>query len=289
MNTIAYTPQSMDALQAALRALTPQSKQIAGGTDLVVQLKESVSSPDALLYLGAIPELCEMVQQPDGVLKIGAACTMKQIESAVKKLGPAYAVLSDAAGDVGSAQIRNRATIGGNIANASPAADLLPVLWLLNASVQIATPETIREVPLCDLMDRPGKIKIAHNESIITFYIPPQSSGTVSAFVKVGNRKRVTISRVGLAMQAKGTKDRIADVKIVLGAVAKTPVRAETAEQLLCTCPLDETVIGQAGSALSAYILEVNQRANRFYKAASVQGIFEDALIKLQSRLAVLP
>ena len=150
-----YAPKTMAELPASLAALTPESKIVGGGTDFVIRLHSGAVQPDALCYLGHIPELKKIEKQGD-TISVGAYCTMTQMEHdpIVREYLPA---LMDAAADVGSLQIRNNGTIGGNLGNASPAGDLIPVMYLYDAKVEIASPNGTRIVPVTDVILRPGK------------------------------------------------------------------------------------------------------------------------------------
>lgn len=154
-----YAPKTMAELPASLAALTPESKIVGGGTDFVIRLHSGAVQPDALCYLGHIPELKKIEKQGD-TISVGAYCTMTQMEHdpIVREYLPA---LMDAAADVGSLQIRNNGTIGGNLGNASPAGDLHPVMYLYDAKVEIASPNgtRIRTGDRCDpasRQDHPG-------------------------------------------------------------------------------------------------------------------------------------
>lgn len=165
-----YAPKTMAELPASLAALTPESKIVGGGTDFVIRLHSGAVQPDALCYLGHIPELKKIEKQGD-TISVGAYCTMTQMEHdpIVREYLPA---LMDAAADVGSLQIRNNGTIGGNLGNASPAGDLIPVMYLYDAKVEIASPNGTRIVPVTDVILRPGKTILEANEAFIRFLFP---------------------------------------------------------------------------------------------------------------------
>ena len=155
-----YAPKTLAELPASLAALTPESKIVGGGTDFVIRLHSGAVKPDALCYLGHIPEL-KMIEKQGDTISVGAYCTMTQMEHdpIVREYLPA---LMDAAADVGSLQIRNNGTIGGNLGNASPAGDLIPVMYLYDAKVEIASPNGTRIVPVAIRIPgqaRPGNIQ----------------------------------------------------------------------------------------------------------------------------------
>lgn len=146
MNTKYLSPASMEELFACLGRMTPQSKIIGGGTDLIIKINSGRITPDALLYMGNIPGLREIMKVDDCV-EIGAMADMTTVaESGL--IPPSLAAIAQAAGTVGSVQIRNNGTVAGNVATASPAGDMAPPLFLHNAQVLIASPGGIRREPI---------------------------------------------------------------------------------------------------------------------------------------------
>lgn len=279
MITQYYAPKSMDELHRHLQLLTPDSKIIAGGTDLVIQLNNGKCRPDALLYPGDIPGIREIVREGE-IVTIGAMATMTQIAGSgvIRKTMTAVA---QSAGHVGSTQIRNKATLGGNIANASPAGDLLPALWLFETVVDIAGPQGMRTLPADQILQGPGKPAIAHNEVIVRFRSKIPGEGEATAYKKLGSRSEVTISRVGVAVRIKWEGGRVCACNVVAGAVATAPVCVPDAARCLQGTELELTAVKAAGEALSAFILDINQRPNRFYKARASKGVLQDALLLL--------
>ena len=275
-----FMPDSLPELAEALGNLTSRGKIIAGGTDLVIALNRGLSAPDALLYLGKVESIQGITETPDG-LEIGAMATMAALAGSDLLAGP-YAALRHAAAEVGSPQIRSAATIGGNIANASPGSDLAPVLVLLDAEAVIAGASGIRRAPVAKILTGPGTTSLAYHEAILCFVLP-KPKATQSAFVKLGYRKALAIARIGLAMLLDFSPDgAIAFVKIVAGAIAPVPVRVQTAEQHLMGKKPDEGSVREVGKLLSALILETCSEAfDRDYKARAAMGITEDLFKKI--------
>ena len=165
-----YNPKTMDELGQALSQLTGRSLILAGGTDLVLRLRSKHLEPDALLSLSGVPDLQEIEITPERA-SIGAMSTMARVNQALDGL-PDLQALADAAGGVGSPQIRNKGTIGGNAANASAAADLPPVLWLLNARAEIMGPGGARRtIPVQELPDGHQGNTLAVGEVVVRFVI----------------------------------------------------------------------------------------------------------------------
>ena len=281
-----FAPKSMPELSEALGELTPDSKIISGGTDLVIALNQRLYEPDALLYLGCIDGLSDIAETSEGI-KIGAMATMADLAKCELLTGP-YAALRHAAADVGSVQIRSTATIGGNIANASPAGDIAPVLFLLDAFAIVAGKSNTRNVPIQSLLTGSGNTSLAYNEVITGFILPDKWSRTVkSAFYKLGYRKALTVSRISLAMLLDFDSDgfiTLADV--VAGAISPVPVFVKKAGQLMVGRKLGANLAMEVGNDvgknLSELILEITpEEFDRDYKAKAAFGIANDIFERL--------
>ena len=249
---ISYTPKTLQEIPACLGRMTEKDKIIGGGTDLIIRLNMGLSKPDALCYLGYVDELKRITAEEDRLV-IGAYATMTGIENhpAVKEYFPA---LMDAASDVGSLQIRNNGTIGGNIGNASPAGDLLPVLYLYNAQVEIMGAEGNRVEPIEQIIAGPGRTTLAYNEAVTRIFLPRPAF--VSSFVKLGFRRKVTISRIGIALGVQMDGDYVKDVRLVIGAISLKPVKLTAAEEFLRGKPLNESNIIQRNGTIIINVIK---------------------------------
>ena len=212
-----YIPKNIDELFNCLAEMTPNSKIVAGSTDLGIRLQKGGLSPDALLYMGSIKETRDIVEY-DKYVEIGAYVTHTELEKS-PIICKYFTAISDAAKDVGSLQIRNNGTIGGNIANASPAGDLLPVLFMLDATVVVATKnKELKDIKISEFILGPGKTVL---------------DDFISAFIKLGSRKKLTISRIGCTIGITFKESTIDDIKIYIGAISLTPVQLKKAEEYL--------------------------------------------------------
>ena len=270
-----YIPNTLDELGGALGHLTKDSLILAGGTDLVLKIRSKYLYPDILLSLSDIPELREIRITPEQAV-IGSMSTMHQVELALDGLEDLQA-LADAAGGVGSPQIRNKATIGGNVANAAPAADTPSVLWALNAQVDIMGPGGVRRSVPIQQFFADGKTVLSLGEVILSFTIDRTAlAGWRSAFVKLGHRSQVTISRIGMAMALRQDPSGvIQDARVVVGAIKPIPFPLPAAEDILR---------GNLPDPCLAEALGATFRGNtrRAYKEAAAKGVFEDVLLRFQ-------
>lgn len=281
-----FAPETREELFEYLGRMTPNSRFISGGTDLILKLNAGKIRPDTLLYLGALPEGREISEQ-SGEIHIGAMADMTAIAKDPLVTRTCMA-LADAAGHVGSAQIRNKATVGGNVANASPAGDLTVPLWLMDAKVHIAGPHGTRIAAMEETVVGIEKTSLSYDEAILSFSYPVPKAHTYTAYRKLGSRSEVTISRVGLAVLVQIQQGVVLTARIVLGAVATTPVRALSAERCLEGSRLEPEAVENAASALSEYILEINKRPNRFYKAHASKGVLLDVLDTIRQRSGII-
>ena len=192
-----------------------------------------------------------------------------------------YPALIDAASDVGSLQIRNNGTIGGNIGNASPAGDLLPVLYLYDAKIEIMGPDGVRLAGIDEVLAGPGRLTLAYNEAITRILLPPCSYTT--SFVKLGSRKKVTISRIGVALGLEMEKDHVKDIRLYIGAVSVKPLHLTKAEDFIRGKVLNELNILDMAQILSNYVKEnVAVEFDRDYKVYAAKGAVMDAFLRLK-------
>ncbi len=278
MSVKCYAPKNMEELFSELAKMTPESKIIAGGTDLNIRMRMGLTKADALLFVGGINEMRQIVEK-DGKVEIGAAATMSEIAKSPLLQG-GLAAIADAAGDVGSAQIRNNATIGGSVANASPAGDIIVPLFLLKAEAVIANSKgELRCLPISEVVLGPSKNCLSYDEAIVKFVLPLALPGRSSAFVKLGFRKAVTIARIGLTVSLNvGADGLIKEAEMMVGAISLVPLRMEAAEQYMLGKRPDEAV-ETVGRMLSDLIMEKTpEEFDRDYKVGAARGAVDDLL-----------
>ncbi len=219
-------------LADALRRLAeePGLVPVAGCTDLMVRGIETLHEMEVLDLL-AVDELrgIREMRETNAGLEIGATTTFAEIRSS-PLVRASFPALAEAAGQVGGWQIQNRATLGGNLANASPAGDSLPVLLALNATVELASVQGSRDVPYDRFHAGYRQTALRPGEIVARVRIPAPASGSVQAFRKVGTREAQAISKVVVAMLGRVEAGRIAELRLAAGSVAAVPVRLRAAE-----------------------------------------------------------
>ncbi len=278
-----YTPDSMTELVKALGQATPNSKILAGGTDLIISLHERKIYPDLIIDLSGVKELSS-IKEENGWVSLGAITTFTEIKenSLVQKYFPS---LAEAAAQVGSNQIRNRATIGGNIANASPAGDSLPVLSMLNAKVFVINHlGNMKEYTIDEIVAAPRKTNLSYHEAIVSIKIPIPPPAFRSAFVKLGTRTAVTIAMINVAMGINYDEKtrRVNEACLVIGAISPKPLRVPEIEKIFIDRPLDHSLLMEFSRDLSRLVEKTAPvEFEMEYKKDAVNGVALDLMHKL--------
>lgn len=285
-----FKPATLAEALSLLKANPGRCSLLGGGSDLIVRLKQARAAPQIVVDLKGL-ELCGLTFDASGAFKIGTAVTLRDLEASpeVKKCFPA---LYEAVAHMASTQIRSRATIGGNLCNAAPSADTAPPLLVYGATLvaeRIDGEKVVaRRFPIEDFFTGPGMNSLQASEILTQILLPPPPARTGSTYLKL-RRTEKDIAIVGAAaLLTLDRGDKCTDVKIALGAVAPTPVRARAAEVLLLGRPVTDELICMAAKAaiLDAkpiddfrasaryrrdMVLELTKRALRtaFYQAKS--------------------
>jgi xanthine dehydrogenase FAD-binding subunit len=277
--TQVLTPSTRDELVSALASATPRTRLLAGGTDLIRILRRPGQDPDLLIDLSGVDEL-KVVRLEGDKLHIGAlaAFTELQWDPLVRE----HALcLSLAAAQVGSAQIRNAATIGGNVVNASPCADGVTALTALDADVTTVDGSgTERTRPLGDIVLGPGRTILAYNEAVVGFASRALGAEHRSAFSKIGSRTAVSVARLSCALVVRldPLEGTIASARVALGAVGGTAFRAHAVERALDGRPADdETARLFAEGCVAAVQGSIPGRHSLPYKQHAAVGLAYDA------------
>ena len=240
---------------------------LAGGTDLLVRMKEDTVRPQTILDIGRIDEL-RGVERRDRWLWIGPLATHREIAGSdlIRRHGRA---LAQGAARVGSPQIRQRATIGGNLVNASPAADTVPPLYVLQAEVQISSIEGQRWLAVEDFFKGPGQTALKPDELVTGLKIPPVADDRlVSRYDKFGTRNALSVSVTSVAAAAGLEPDgTLSWIRIALGSVGPTVLRAGEAERLLTGQAAGEELIREAAQAAAGQCCPIDDvRGSAWYR-----------------------
>jgi len=263
------------SLDEALRILAsdPDARPFAGGTDLMVVLDAGHLSPGRYISLWGIRELHGISRDDRGGVAIHTLTTFSEMrESAL--IADAYPMLTAAAREIGGIATQNRATIGGNIANASPAADSPPALLAYDADIEVLSIRGRRQMPYANFHTGYKKTRLEPGEIIARIVLPPRPGGWRDGYHKVGTRRAQAISKVCLAGSVLMDGDRIADVRLALGSVAPTVVRCRHAEDAVRRQTLEDGVIAEAARALANDIAPIDDiRSTSEYRRAVAQNL----------------
>jgi CO/xanthine dehydrogenase FAD-binding subunit len=263
-----FKPQS---LEEALEAMTsPGARALAGGTDMMIQLRELKQHgkplPELIVDLSGLSGLARL-DLDDSPPFLGAGVSFRTLESHATVL-ERWPILSQAAVTVGSVQVRQSATIGGNIANASPAADGMSALTALGAKALVASLNNRRTVPLPDLITAPGKNSLQPGEVILGFELDPAPPASGQCFVKVGRRQAVAIARLNVAV---ALDENLSDPRFVLGACFPSPRRQKEVEDLIRGEKPSPGLWKAAGEkAADAFVDTCGWRSSAAYKVPAI-------------------
>ena len=243
-------PKTVKEAISLLEKYEGKAKVIAGGTDLMVQMRGGRLSPEFVLDIGGIEALNYIHYDERQGLTIGALAPIRSLERS-PVLHQHFPILAQAASQLGSVAIRNIGTIGGNLCNAAPSAETAPALIALSSIARIVGPGGERSVLLEDFFVGPGKTTLGPAELLLGIQVPTPAPITKGIYLKHAQRGTIDLAMVGTAAVIQFSPDDLTcnEVKIALGAVAPTPVRARLAEEIIKGKKLDESIIERSAEA----------------------------------------
>ena len=243
-------PKSLKEVFGLLKEYGPKATLIAGGTDVMINIRNRELSPEILISLQGLKDLC-YIRKNNGY-HIGALTTHRMLEQS-DMVRAELSALHDAASQVGSVQIRNVATVGGNICTAAPSADTAGPLLALDATVVLEGPNGRRRVPIADFFTGPSETVRKVNEVLIEFDIPEEPGRFGSAYWKHSRRKAMDLPLLGIAVGLTLSESQeISNARIGLTVAAPVPIRAHNAEEFLKGKRLDDDVLAEAGKIASS-------------------------------------
>ncbi|OAT85254.1 carbon monoxide dehydrogenase [Desulfotomaculum copahuensis] len=245
-----YAPASLPEACALLAQSGPRAKVLAGGTDVLPMMKKEKIAPEILVSIKKLHQLTGIRETPGNKVVIGARTTHNELVNS-PVLQKKYLSVCVAAHRIGNNQIRNVGTIGGNIVNAVPSADLPPILIALGALIKLTGTGGERDLPLEEAFAGPGRSAISPDE-ILTAVIIPGSSLTGSTYFKFAHRRSGALAVVGVAAAVTMEGEVCREARIALGAAAPTPMRAKKAEELLRGRVVTEELLEEAGRCAAA-------------------------------------
>lgn len=245
-----HTPQSLDEACTLLAELGEKATVLAGGTDVLHKMKVGKLAPEHLISLKHLDDLRTISHEPGRGIVIGALASHNAIYTS-KLLQERYLSLPMAAHTMASNQICNMGTVGGNIVNGVPSADLPPILIALNATIRLVSSKGERTMPLQDFFHGSAETMIAPGEILADITLPDQST-TGSTYIKFGLRRSGALAVAGVAVSVTVAGDTLQDARIVLASAAPTVMRARGAEDLLRGKTINDELLAEAGTVAAA-------------------------------------
>jgi CO/xanthine dehydrogenase FAD-binding subunit len=279
-----YYPDSIEAAWRLKAEYGDRARFVAGGTDLLLLLEREQAHPEALIDLMRIPTL-QRLDVSGGQAAIGAAVTYSQI-LACEPVCAAVPFLMQAIRTIGGVQVRNIATLVGNITNASPAADTLPALYVLDARVHLAGPGGIRALPIESFVLGVRRTALEAGELVthVTFGLP--GAGWYGTFEKLGLRHAMAIAVVSAALLLHIADGHVDAARIALGSVAPATIRVPEAEAVLAGRVLDDNTIEHASQLASAATRPIDDvRGSAGYRKLAAAGLLRRALHSLRDEI----
>jgi carbon-monoxide dehydrogenase medium subunit len=264
-------PDSLDQAVALLAAADGQARVLAGGTDLLVQLRSGLIEPGLVVDIKKIDEMRGINEEAEG-WRLGAAVTGAEVgeHAALKSAWPG---VSEAIELIGSTQVQGRATVGGNLCNASPAADSVPAMIAAGARASITGPKGRRELAVEELATGPGQTALEQGEIVVSLLLPKAPAGTGDAYLRMIPRTEMDIAIVGAGVCLTMDSDSCAAARVALGAVAETALLVPAAAEALVGSNLDEAAMAALAAAASAACRPIDDKRGSKEYRIKVAGV----------------
>jgi carbon-monoxide dehydrogenase medium subunit len=266
------SPESLNGAVALLSSATGETRVLAGGTDLLVQMRADVVEPELIVDIKKIPET-RVVTEEKGGWRIGAAVTGAELKEH-PKLKLVWPGVVEAANLIGSTQVQGRATLGGNLCNGSPAADSVPALIAAGAVATVAGPQGTRDIPVEDVMLGPRKLALRKGEIVVSFLLPPRPPRSGDAYLRFIPRTEMDIAVVGAGVSLTvDTAGTITAARVSLGAVAARVLLVSEAAQAIVGSRLDEAAQARLTAAASTACRPIDDKRGTIEFRVDVAGV----------------
>jgi CO/xanthine dehydrogenase FAD-binding subunit len=257
---------------------------LAGGTDLLVQMKSGLRSPGVIVDVKKIPEMTSIVEKK-GSYTIGAA-TPAAVIGEHKKLKKAWPGVVEAINLIGSTQVQGRASAGGNLCNASPAADSVPALVAAGCTVAVQGPKGKRTVPVEKFASGPGKTTLKPGEIVVSLTLPARPKSSSDAYLRLIPRTEMDIAVVGVGVSLTMKGDTVKDARVGLGAVAPTALLVEGAAKALIGSRLDDAALEKAAEACRAACRPIDDKRGTIVYRVKTAGVLLKRTVAIAAKRA---
>jgi CO/xanthine dehydrogenase FAD-binding subunit len=275
-------PQDLGEALDFIKKQAPDTTILAGGTDVMIDMRSGTMQSKYLLDISRLPAMRE-IEVRENELTIGASVTISEL-NASDTIGRHAPALQKAADRFAGRQVRNIATIGGNVAHCSPCGDTIPPLLIHDAVAVVVSPAGQRNVPIEEMAGGPYHCTLRPDEIITHFILEPKPEEVeFSDFQKIGRRKELAISRMSMAAMAGQASDKsISFIRFALGSCTPTPHRFREVEEMLLGKVPDEILLWEAGRVLAERMIEITgRRLSAVYKEPAIQGLFVRLMLPL--------
>lgn len=273
MTDIRYlAPGTLDEAVGAFAAAAGAARILAGGTDLLVQMRAGVVRPGVIVDIKKIAEMTTIEETPEGGFRIGAAVSGARLAEH-PRFGEAWPGVLEAVNLIGSKQVQGRASPGGNLCNASPAGDSVPAMIAAGAVVTIQGPNGRRQMPVEAVPAGPGRTNLAPGEILVSFTLPPRPAGSGDAYLRMIPRTEMDIAVVGCGVSLTLEGGKVTAARVGLGAVAPTPLLVAPAAEALIGSRLEEEALAAAAAACSAACRPIDDKRGTIAYRTKVAGV----------------
>lgn len=286
MTDVRYlVPRTLDEAIRAYAAAGSAARILAGGTDLLVQMRSGVVKPGLIVDVKKIDEMMTIEETADGGFRIGAAVS-GGVLAEHPRFGKIWPGVLEAVNLIGSKQVQGRASAGGNLCNGSPAGDSVPAMIAAGASVVIQGPEGSRELPVSDVPAGPGRTSLTPGEILVSFRLPPRPPGSADAYLRMIPRTEMDIAVVGCGVNLVLRDGVCTAARVALGAVAPTVLLVEKAAKALIGSKLDDAAVSAAAAACSAACRPIDDKRGTIAYRTKVAGVLLRRTVAIAARRA---
>jgi aerobic carbon-monoxide dehydrogenase medium subunit len=273
MTDIQYvSPRTLDEAVRAFAAAGSAARILAGGTDLLVQMRSGAVKPRLIVDIKKIAEMTAIEETSDGGFRVGAAVP-GAVMAEHPRFGKVWPGVLEAVNLIGSTQVQGRASAGGNLCNSSPAADSVPAMIAAGAIATVAGPNGRRELPVEQVPAGPGRTTLKPGEILVSFTLPPRPPGSADAYLRMIPRTEMDIAVVGCGVSLTLKDGVCTSARVGLGAVAPTVLLVEAAAQALIGSQLDDAALNAAAAACSAACRPIDDKRGTIAYRTKIAGV----------------
>jgi carbon-monoxide dehydrogenase medium subunit len=286
MTDIRYlAPRTLDEAISAFAAAGTAARILAGGTDLLVQMRSGAVKPGLIVDIKKIPEMTSIEQTADGGFRVGAAVA-GAVLAEHPRFGKVWPGVLEAVNLIGSTQVQGRASAGGNLCNGSPAGDSVPAMIAAGVIATLQGPNGRRELPIEKVPAGPGRTHLLPGEILVSFTLPPRERGSSDAYLRMIPRTEMDIAVVGCGVSLTLKDGVCTAARVGLGAVAPTVLLVDAAAKALVGSKLDDAALQAAAAACSAACRPIDDKRGTIVYRTKVAGVLLKRTVAIAARRA---